>query len=546
MAEDNPFLSFFESIGVGMEAGQRRRTLMERAQQGKLGPGEQVPGRFATVMSAIARAATPASTRLAQDQLQLQMANQMLDYRAAQDRIKAEQAANTAKLTYEAEQADQELQDSILVEADVNKINQFVATGNIEALNRFKANPLIKSAKGVDTVRTTVVSALNSTRARDNEINANNKQRLIGLGYLEDGVNQAPKWMVNQLNDLEDGNFEDTKARIMLLPPSERQKVLGNLYNPSSNQSRMEVLDDLYKRTDTLALGTSPLAKLYQGRQAAIRMGKPSEEIAQWDSLINKVVGNELTPGTTITMPNGMVINVSDIDTPKIDDKDTQMQTEVLIPQQLALLNAVDSLVSQMSEEETGPVGALRGVIGPLALKADNVAKAVGLDGVPDFFTDLYSSKIQDLQTNAGALAQSIKQAVRTDVGPISNYEDIRLSRVINVLENQSSTKEQIQNQLLSLRNILNVKQFLNTVSLGRTPDLLNRFPSLATGIQYLKYIKDELNQDLGGGVIAGNTKGTGVPIISQDQFRRYEQFLSGRFPKEYQAMLDRAKAAKP
>jgi hypothetical protein len=423
MAE-NPLLGFFESLGAGMEAGQQRRTLMQRARQGE---AVDVPGLGMTALMGAVRAATPASTRLAQDQLQLQMANQMLDYRAAQDRIKAEQAANTAKLTYEAEQADQELQDSILVEADSNAINQLVAKGDIRGLSQFKANPLIKSAKGVDTVRTAVVSALNSTRAKDNEINANNKQRLIGLGYLEDGVNQAPKWMVNQLNDLEDGNFEDTKARVMLLPPSERQKVLGNLYNPSSNQSRMEVLDDLYKRTDTLALGTSPLAKLYQGRQAAIRMGKPSEEISQWDSLINKVVGNELTPGTTITMPNGMVINVSDIDTPKIDDKDTQMQTEVLIPQQLALLNAVDSLVSQMSEEETGPVGALRGVIGPLALKADNVAKAFGLDGVPDFFTDLYSSKIQDLQTNAGALAQSIKQAVRTDVGPISNYEDIRI-----------------------------------------------------------------------------------------------------------------------
>jgi len=78
MAQDNPFLSFFESIGTGMEASQQRRTLMERAQQGKLGPGERVPGRFATVMSAIARASTPASTRLEQDRLKMQMANYAL------------------------------------------------------------------------------------------------------------------------------------------------------------------------------------------------------------------------------------------------------------------------------------------------------------------------------------------------------------------------------------------------------------------------------------------------------------------------------------
>lgn len=543
MAQDNPLLGFFEGIGAGMEAGQRRRTLMERARQGEISP-QDVPSLGMTALMGAVRAATPASTRLAQDQLQLQMANQMLNYRAAQDRIKAEQAANTAKLTYEAEQADQELQDSILVEADSNKINQLVMKGDIRGLSQFKANPLIKSAKGVDTVRTAVVSALNSTRAKDNEVNANNKQRLIGLGYLEDGVNQAPKWMINQLSDIEDGNFEDTKARVMLLPPSERQKVLGNLYNPSSNQSRMEVLDDLYKRTDTLALGTSPLAKLYQGRQAAIRMGKPSEEISQWDSLINKVVGNELTPGTTITMPNGMVINVSDIDTPKIDDKEVQLQTEVLLPQQLALLQTVENLLGQMTEEETGPIGAARGVLGPLALKADSIAKAFGFDVIPESLTNLYSFNIQDLQSKASALAQSVKQAVRTDVGPISNYEDIRLGRVSKVLEDPTSTKEQLQNQLGTLREILNVRQFLNTVSLGRTTDLLNRFPSLASGFQYLKSMKDELS---GNYQYTGSDKSkAGVPIISKDQFLRYERFLKDRFPSEYQAMLDRSKAAKP
>ena len=41
MAQDNPFLGFFESMGVGMEAGAERRSLMERARQGKLGPGNQ-------------------------------------------------------------------------------------------------------------------------------------------------------------------------------------------------------------------------------------------------------------------------------------------------------------------------------------------------------------------------------------------------------------------------------------------------------------------------------------------------------------------------
>jgi hypothetical protein len=67
MAQDNPLLGFFESLGTGMEAGRERRTLMQRARRGEISP-QDVPGRFETMLTAMAKASTPDSTRLAQEQ----------------------------------------------------------------------------------------------------------------------------------------------------------------------------------------------------------------------------------------------------------------------------------------------------------------------------------------------------------------------------------------------------------------------------------------------------------------------------------------------
>ena len=114
MAQDNPFLGFFESMGVGMEAGAERRSLMERARQGKLKPGESVPSLGRTILQGITRAATPASTRLAQDQLKLQAANQALDYKIQQDRQTALDVKASYEKAKEAAEAEAEKDNSIL------------------------------------------------------------------------------------------------------------------------------------------------------------------------------------------------------------------------------------------------------------------------------------------------------------------------------------------------------------------------------------------------------------------------------------------------
>jgi len=136
MAQDNPFLSFFESIGTGMEASQQRRTLMERAQRGE---DVNVPGRFATVMSAIARASTPASTRLEQDRLKMQMANYAL-----QNSIREKEY----NLKYQNQILDNaELNAKLQQEIDDNKgyrmagedLQSLLNDGDISAVRSYKA-----------------------------------------------------------------------------------------------------------------------------------------------------------------------------------------------------------------------------------------------------------------------------------------------------------------------------------------------------------------------------------------------------------------------
>ena len=135
MAEDNPFLSFFESVGVGMEAGRQRRSLMERSRRGEQ---VDVPSLGATILSGISRAATPANTRLAQDELKLRAANYALDRKIQQDRYQAQAAAETAKRAAEAREAEAELRDSVVYTEAVNAMNQFLVDENLSGLQKFQ------------------------------------------------------------------------------------------------------------------------------------------------------------------------------------------------------------------------------------------------------------------------------------------------------------------------------------------------------------------------------------------------------------------------
>ena len=144
MAEDNPFLGFFESMGVGMEAGAKRRSLMERAQQGKLEPGETVPSLGRTILQGITKAATPASTRLAQEELKLRAANQALDYKIQQDRQKALDAKAYYDKSKEAAEAEAEKDNSILFSDLTYKAQSAISLGKFGEIPELR-----KQAKGL-------------------------------------------------------------------------------------------------------------------------------------------------------------------------------------------------------------------------------------------------------------------------------------------------------------------------------------------------------------------------------------------------------------
>lgn len=127
MAE-NPLLGFFESLGAGMEAGQQRRTLMQRARQGET---VDVPGLGMTALMGAVRAATPASTRLAQDQLQLQTAKFALQKSLDERKQAALELKTLADLELANKEAENEKNDTFLFTVKQNEARKAFLTGGM-------------------------------------------------------------------------------------------------------------------------------------------------------------------------------------------------------------------------------------------------------------------------------------------------------------------------------------------------------------------------------------------------------------------------------
>jgi len=127
MAE-NPLLGFFESLGAGMEAGQQRRTLMQRARQGE---AVDVPGLGMTALMGAVRAATPASTRLAQDQLQLQTAKFALEKSLSERKQAALDLKTFADLELANKEAEDEKNDTFLFTVKQNEARKAFLKGGM-------------------------------------------------------------------------------------------------------------------------------------------------------------------------------------------------------------------------------------------------------------------------------------------------------------------------------------------------------------------------------------------------------------------------------
>lgn len=188
MAEDNPFLSFFESMGTGMEAGAERRSLMQRAERGQLKPGEEVPGLGRTILKGITRAATPASTRLAQDQLKLQAANYALqnsirekEYKLRQQNQILDEAEYNAKL-------QQSIDDNLGFRTANEEILRMLDTDDIDGIRAFKA-PKGMSLSGQQQIDKLKKDALATKQAqRIDEYRDIKSQLIADFDYTEENL----------------------------------------------------------------------------------------------------------------------------------------------------------------------------------------------------------------------------------------------------------------------------------------------------------------------------------------------------------------------
>ena len=187
MAQDNPFLNLFESIGAGMEAGQQRRNLMERARQGEISP-QDVPGLGMTALMGAVRAATPASTRLAQDQLKLQAANYALqnsirekEYKLRQQNQILDEAEYNAKL-------QQSIDDNLGFRTANEEILRMLDTDDIDGIRAFKA-PKGMSLSGQQQIGKLKKDALATKQAQRELEYRDIKSKLIAdYSYTEENL----------------------------------------------------------------------------------------------------------------------------------------------------------------------------------------------------------------------------------------------------------------------------------------------------------------------------------------------------------------------
>jgi hypothetical protein len=213
MAQDNPFLGFFESMGVGMEAGAERRSLMERARQGKLEPGESVPSLGRTILQGITRAATPASTRLAQDQLKLQAANQALDYSLRERQMTLREQDLLLDKASQRAKIDQQINDNQGYRFATRQMQSDLASGKLNALRSFQP-PEGMSLEGQEEL----------FKFRDTLLAGEQGKRLVEMGNMREELStyipqdQIPttyagmKRMLDRITSMEEQEIAEKKA----------------------------------------------------------------------------------------------------------------------------------------------------------------------------------------------------------------------------------------------------------------------------------------------------------------------------------------------
>ncbi len=413
MAEDNPFLSFFESMGTGMEAGAERRSLMQRAERGQLEPGEEVPGLGRTILKGITRAATPANTRLAQDQFRVQTAQYALENTLAKEKQQAAQIKQLSDLSIASTQAGNEKNDAALLASSEEQAREAFVKGGMDSVYGL---PIPKFA-GADSQKQYTDFL----------------KQLDGTSFAETASDM--KQLIASASDL--GISSEGKSRLVL-----QAEIQGRLnqytQNPTQIRQMLNEMRALQESGDTTG----------------------AQIIGNYMTKLSAATGKRMEVGRDgrVIIAEGAGVDPSKPLTTAVTGR---MQQQAITAS--SLLARIDSLDQQVTPETVGFGGFLsnlRNIVG---------GTVAGAQGKPykDFRQDVASTK-QSLDSLQNALSEYIRE----DSGNMSDKDLNLLLKAVPRFD-PAEPYQTVKTKISSLKNLFLLKDFIARKELGTLSSLL-------------------------------------------------------------------------
>jgi len=466
MAQDNPFLGFFESMGVGMEAGAERRSLMERARQGKLEPGESVPSLGRTILQGITRAATPASTRLAQDQLKLQAANYALQRKTAEDRQAAIDAQTYYKNNLEAKEAELEAKNSIIYTQAVARDRQLAQSGNWDAFDATIA------PEGMGAVLTDKYYAQKKLTGeefdRQNFLElSDNKTLLVDSGsYTPESVAQMSPDAVRAAAQTVSGRYGKLDAMLLYIPVDQRVSLKTQVLTGTPDQKR-----EAWAMLDRASIeAASSIGKIQQDIKRLNAEGGADNlaSAKQLQSYADNLAKGEEAPSYTITKDENGKTTIQVGPASVLEDKDLKLSIVNEIPQSLAMVNRLDGLITSGNVGIPGGLKAFFGRWGSLLGEAASYFTGAKIQA--PIFED-----VESIRRLRAGLLQNVRKSLRADTGQISDFEQRGLDKITEGLAGVTSAA-QLKSVLKGIKELLTTSRYIKAHAIGEVPLLLRGY----------------------------------------------------------------------
>jgi len=471
MAQDNPLLGFFEGIGAGMEAGQRRRTLMERARQGEISP-QDVPSFGMTALMGAVRAATPASTRQAQDELQLKMADYALRKQIQEDKTATANLVEYNKLAKARLEAEQEKNNALTYSNSIFQLDRYASN------NDWSAFDSQMPPDGFDVALIDQWSAEKRRIADDYgrksfiEV-AGMKEDLSTEGYTPETLSRMTQGSIRAAHEASVGRFKTLDDKLQYISSDQRPTLRNQILTgtPEEKQQAWATLDNASFEAE------SSIAKVQQDAKKLRALGG-AENLAwakQLDTYAEGLLRGEEVPAYTITTDENGKTTFQIGPASKLEDKAIDRQILVEFPDLLGQLTQLDSIIDPATANVKGPLKRFWNTYGTTAAELLGVPEGTGLNQV--------FQNVDQIPRLTTAIAQNVRKLVRTDVGMISNYEQKTLEPLTKTLEGVRSAT-QMRVAISDLKKFLTNSRMLRAHAAGKVPNILRNYPKSIEGFE--------------------------------------------------------------